>query len=337
MASRPRTKVVQRAARNGRVRKGISKRATTTRGARRAVPSGASILTKQIRTQNNPASSRNVGSTGRCYSLQARTGRGIGWFATEEIPMGNEIRSEPSCIEFTRNEWDNRPESVVNRLSARERQILENLRGPNLEYGQDWTPINGANAAWQNEDYQNAFNNNRFQIEPYERRVPRYALFSEISKLNHSCVPTAHYTWTPYPEIQDHDGASRGVSGFMTIRACTRISKGEEITIDYLQTRTGLDWPNQRERHDELRHHGFRCRCVICDENLPTFRPSEERRRELSNYIRSVKPGFPNYAYSYRLDFVQQYVHGVESELRGLSSDPRKPLCSFLDDRLAAA
>mmetsp|Transcript_10770 Transcript_10770/g.33908 ORF Transcript_10770/g.33908 Transcript_10770/m.33908 type:complete len:227 (+) Transcript_10770:561-1241(+) len=85
-----------------------------------------------------------------------------------------------------------------------------------------------------------------------------YALFRTISRLNHSCQPTATVRW----ETAGSDG---GASGRVVVRAARDLAPGEALTINY-----GLpdieSWPVSKRRASMFRLKGFMCQCAKCVE-----------------------------------------------------------------------
>ncbi|CAI9759970.1 unnamed protein product [Fraxinus pennsylvanica] len=76
------------------------------------------------------------------------------------------------------------------------------------------------------------------------------AFFPLQSCMNHSCIPNAK----AFKREEDRDGQA-------TIIALKPISKGEEITISYIDE----DLPYE-ERQASLEDYGFRCKCPRCSE-----------------------------------------------------------------------
>ncbi|CAL0332183.1 unnamed protein product [Lupinus luteus] len=79
------------------------------------------------------------------------------------------------------------------------------------------------------------------------------AFFALQSCMNHSCCPNAK----AFKRDEDRDGQA-------TIIALRSISKGEEITISYVDEDLPYD-----ERQASLADYGFRCRCRKCIEEEP--------------------------------------------------------------------
>ena len=78
------------------------------------------------------------------------------------------------------------------------------------------------------------------------------AVFMTASRINHSCVPNAHFAWN-----QNLDGGR----GMETVYAVKDIAQGEEVTLTYCDPLY-----DTAMRRWELQHYGFRCDCKACVE-----------------------------------------------------------------------
>ena len=90
---------------------------------------------------------------------------------------------------------------------------------------------------------QRRFDANNFEMGKGRNRRKKNGNFPQASRINHSCVPNAHFAWNP-------DLGPSGDKGRLTVYAIVFISKDAEILInyraeDFLKTRhqphTGLD------------------------------------------------------------------------------------------------
>lgn len=75
------------------------------------------------------------------------------------------------------------------------------------------------------------------------------AIFETASRINHSCMPNAHFAWNE----------SLGAEGMQTVHAMIDIYPGDEILISYCNPLL-----TDEERQWELQHYGFKCRCWVC-------------------------------------------------------------------------
>ena len=102
-----------------------------------------------------------------------------------------------------------------------------------------------------------AFRNNNFDIGDKTQ-----AMFGEISRLNHACVPNTQGNFNTH------------LAAF-TIHALRAIEPEEEITLSYIETYA----TTRRQRQHSLRvGYGFECGCAACDMSKKRARDGERRR-----------------------------------------------------------
>ncbi|KAK5134688.1 hypothetical protein LTR08_006203 [Meristemomyces frigidus] len=106
----------------------------------------------------------------------------------------------------------------------------------------------------------NLFRNNNFDLGNGTQ-----AVFGEISRLNHACVPNAQ-------------GNFNASLGSFTIHAVRPIEADEEITLSYLVEHGALSASRQSRLTD---HYGFLCDCPACDMGSERGRKGEERRTRM--------------------------------------------------------
>ena len=82
----------------------------------------------------------------------------------------------------------------------------------------------------------------------------------DASRINHSCIPNAHYSWNTNIERE-------------TVHAVKDIFKGEEITISYCSALRSLE-----DRERELQPYVFTCRCPACQTDTDFGAISQIRR-----------------------------------------------------------
>ena len=105
---------------------------------------------------------------------------------------------------------------------------------------------------------------NAFLFDPVKDRNPLSAIFLDLSRINHSCLPNAEY----HANFQKER---------MELYSTKGIEKGEEVTICY-----GEDfmYKTGEERNAYLRYvYGFSCKCRACAD--PGFREVSDRRRRM--------------------------------------------------------
>lgn len=93
------------------------------------------------------------------------------------------------------------------------------------------------------------------------------ALYNDISRANHSCVPNANY--------QSHFSYLEG-----TLHALHPIKAGEEITISYLDVLT-----SSLERQAILAEYAFVCQCECCSLSVAKSKRSDDRRTRLKAFL----------------------------------------------------
>ena len=89
----------------------------------------------------------------------------------------------------------------------------------------------------------------------------KVVLVFNIALINHSCTPNAEHCFKPSEESEGED--QKKVEAKYELRAIKDISKGEEITIFYLQDLYGFTLKNTRLSilKDNF---GFDCKCNVC-------------------------------------------------------------------------
>ena len=91
------------------------------------------------------------------------------------------------------------------------------------------------------------------------------ATYAIISRINHSCQPSAHTAWNER-------------TGRQTLHACQSIVAGEEISISYVEP--GL---TRRARQTLLREKfGFECACALCSLRGDALTQSDARQQRIS-------------------------------------------------------
>lgn len=118
------------------------------------------------------------------------------------------------------------------------------------------------------------FEVNSFQMSPLDERGScTQGIFLEAARINHSCLPNAHFAW--------NETLNR-----LTIYAIHDILNGDEILINY---RLDDCYKPARTRRLKLRQiYDFNCMCVACDRSTTLGRASETRRdqmRQLDEYL----------------------------------------------------
>ena len=271
------------------------------------------------------------GLFGGPFEIRDAPGRGLGLFATTTIFQGQTIISEIDRISVYRHLWDLNPIAEVQKLEPWQKAHLSALHGRDPVPGAAWNPP--ASGVWQDTDYANVLDNNAFDIKGSTGQWPFRAIFHIICRINHSCLPTAVGKLTILLGTDSGSFATSRVD--MTVRACTTIHPGEEITLDY---HPSFRWESALERYAWLRdNRGFHCECAICNGKTQMSKNSDKRRHELQHHIDVVRPASRNVIAMSRYEEADRYVKLVEKEFGGVEPPSRGGMCRIADYRLVKA
>ena len=204
------------------------------------------------------------------YAIKNAGAKGLGVFATEWIARGTRImaerpvftvKAERELYAATRNlQQDDLNHILQLSVNAAEAKSTTSL----------W-----AEAAWhlfRNRVFPTwdettvyahllaAFRNNNFDLG-----ASTHALFRDVSRLNHACVPNAQANFNT-------------TLGRFTIHAVRALDAGEEVTISYLAEHGAMRASRQARL---AKGYGFSCGCGACDLGTEAGRRSEARRAEM--------------------------------------------------------
>lgn len=207
------------------------------------------------------------------YSIRHAAGKGIGAFTTTSVPRGTRLLAERPLL-TVKSERD--AYRAIGRLPATDRAWL---RGLTTTASQQHSVVNWIATAWSLmrsgnipsviavREYNTVvpvFRNNNFNIGSGIQ-----AMFRNISRLNHSCLPNCQ-------------GNLNEATEKFTIHAIRPIAPDEEITISYLDEHL----QTRESRQNQLRHqYGFDCNCPLCDLNSSTARDREQRRTQMREKV----------------------------------------------------
>ena len=125
----------------------------------------------------------------------------------------------------------------------------------------------------------------------------------DASRINHSCVPNAHYSWNSNIEQE-------------TVHAVKNIPKGEEITISYI---TAICTFEKRQR--QLKPYGFTCPCPACRINTEFGMNSMIRRQqmldlnhEIADYQNDPLAAQAEYGYLDEMSAILRLIQLIEEE-----------------------
>ena len=233
------------------------------------------------------------------YDFASAGDKGVGVFATEDIPCGTRVLSDHPLFVLDRcttlniykaflrlpktqqqqylalTHWDgtllrrqnnNGAESSRAFTSDHNSEMQETVKLQ--QYAEELTATNVGTDAIPSLDLEEGakvvaiFNTNSFGCNAIENGA---GIFLKPSRLNHSCLPNAIFDWND-------------LLGELTIHAQRDIAAGEEVTIPYV----GLLQSRVVRRSQLQRNWGFCCRCRACElADGPSRIASCERRIRL--------------------------------------------------------
>lgn len=197
----------------------------------------------------NPSTARNIGASA-LYIVKESSGKGLGMFAAEDIRQGTRILAEKPFfslakspeLSFSDPYAPNDISEALYRLPVSEQVKYLGLHCPERNDCSVLVKIYEANC--------------------YEMGSGA-CICLDASRINHSCLPNAHYSW--------NEGIER-----ITVHAVMDIFKGEEITISYCSAICTL-----KERARNLRPYVFNCRCPACRVDTYFGSMSQVRRQQM--------------------------------------------------------
>nr|OQO21386.1 hypothetical protein B0A51_11276 [Rachicladosporium sp. CCFEE 5018] len=213
--------------------------------------------------------------------------KGIGLFATQLIPAGTRLLAEKPLFTVAS---ESEAYAASRRLGSHDRKTFLGLVGGNarerskrlwVEAG--WHTVkeavgdvlnivrkrNGAKTWPRAASYLTArstFLSNNFALStsPSMR-----AIFPNISRLNHACVPNAEANWNAN---LDH----------FTVHTLSHVPEGEELTLSYLESHGAV----AADRQEALSGFMFECGCAACAMRTPSSRQGETNRADLQIKVR---------------------------------------------------
>ena len=180
--------------------------------------------------------------------IRESDGKGMGMYATRDIEPGERIIAEPplATSSHLQEEW------VEEATSPRWREIFE--LSQNAMHGHKKTAM----GVWLT---------NAIPADDGEGGHS-FMIFKHVCRLNHDCRPNAHHGWNASTDKA-------------TVHALRRVSRGEEITINYIHAQwDGTRKARQRKLHSTF---GFSCTCDHCSLSGAELKASDERQRRLTS------------------------------------------------------
>ncbi|RMY49548.1 hypothetical protein D0865_07420 [Hortaea werneckii] len=225
------------------------------------------------------------------YQIRHTAAKGLGVFATRNIPRGTRILAEKPVI-LVKSERDvynafrslheqDRNELMQLSVSSQRRSNIlgwaeglwhasqQALSGGLVVVhgdGQTKTRLPDINSITEYPAVLNVFRNNNFDIGNGTQ-----AIFKDISRLNHACIPNAQ-------------GNFNANLDRFTIHALRPISEDEEITLSYLAEHGA----SRSARQNRLQsNYGFPCDCPACDTTTERGKLDEEARQRMQSRLHS--------------------------------------------------
>lgn len=211
----------------------------------------------------------SMGAKKLLFDVRETPGRGLGMFATEPIATGTRLLAESPLLVIPYGHYfmadiekaffelpEAKQESFMSLASAHGQspKLYPSRIHPNVPRKEQQRIQEQHDArTGPSKTIFSVFMTNAMQ---WGARGEGAAVFATASRINHSCVPNAHFAWNQ--NIDDGKGME-------TVHATRDIASGEEITLTYCDPLYDVAM-----RKWELQHYGFKCDCKACielDEN----------------------------------------------------------------------
>jgi hypothetical protein len=196
--------------------------------------------------------------------VRQTTSKGLGVFATRDLPKGTKIIIEEPLVSVP----------VPEMVSGQGFKILDMISSledayEGLSPKQQEAFISLHDFRLPGEEDQNQLLT-IFRSNAYNTGDSHVGLFPKIARINHSCRPNSGNWWS--------DKAGQRV-----IYAARDISKDEEITVSYIPL-----LKKAKDRQQRLSQYGFLCDCPAC-QSLE----SDKRRTKIADLLESLEQKLP--------------------------------------------
>jgi hypothetical protein len=254
------------------------------------------------------------------YEVRQAGAKGLGVFAKARIPCGTRIFSERPTLAIGLGQGASDIYTASRLLSFADRfkllQLSSHIASPLLRWAQilgytakqlflDLKPgpsavfVPSRRSLREHMTILSIFRTNAFSLE--ESSKIHQAVFADVARLNHSCVPNAQGNF--------HDAL-----GCFNVHATRDIAAEEELTINYLPENGYMQEVRQKSLLDG---YGFACECPACDLTTPRGKAGEARRglmkAELGAFAQSVTISGERSAQA-ELETIQSYIQLYEQE-----------------------
>ncbi|KAK2050316.1 TPR domain-containing protein [Colletotrichum somersetense] len=201
------------------------------------------------------------------FAIRQAAGKGLGVFALKHISRGQRILTDKALLTISSSDSGSILQQAHLLSTGGQKSLLSLSINPRKSsvfswLESIWRSKSAPRSTVSNHTILNIFRNNNFNIGNQIQ-----ALFPQVARLNHSCVPNSQ-------------GNFNQTLNAFTIHATRDISKDEEITISYLDEHLGLRDSRQSALHDG---YGFVCGCSAC--NPASFKAGEARRAEVKSRL----------------------------------------------------
>lgn len=198
------------------------------------------------------------------YTMEPIPDAGFGLVATSPIPRGTQIISEAPL--FTLNGiFQNTTlaaAAIALKIKALSKEQQRTFLTLHNAYGRDLPPLLGT------------FKTN---THPLGVGATECGIFPTVSRLNHSCIPNANYSWS-------------STYGRENVYAVRDIAPGEEITVSYLDA---ASWNSVTTDRQHKLYEGFRfdCHCNACGRSSEELQESDVRRFDMARIDEARRVG----------------------------------------------
>jgi hypothetical protein len=223
------------------------------------------------------------------YEIKCAGAKGFGVFAKQLIPRGTRIFSEPPLISLRQDQDASAILTAARSIAIRDRVkllklsttisrelslirwihvIYYNLKQTvfDIRNSREWT-LPGVRTLKEQHRIVSVFRNNAFNLDSLSKF--RQAVFNQISRLNHSCVPNAQ-------------GNFKDELGVFNVHATRLIKAGEEVTLNYLPEHST---PRALRQNQLQSTYNFTCSCAACSLSTIQDQDGEAKRIQIHRDI----------------------------------------------------
>ncbi|KAF7921118.1 uncharacterized protein EAE97_011386 [Botrytis byssoidea] len=195
-------------------------------------------------SQDTPPSEYTSNNTSTpLWEIKLIPGKGQGVLATQLIAPGTLLFAEKPLLTT----------ETLTSPSTVEKQLAKLLRGLPKESQRAYLSLHN-NYPGQGSPLTNIIRSNAYPLGP---NSPIGGIFKDISRINHSCLPTTQHSWNPKRQE-------------FLVHAVREIQPGEEITTSY-----HVGGPSSERKAELKEFFKFDCTCSLC-----TLPPAELKKSD---------------------------------------------------------